>query len=320
MNIELLSRLSAITPEEQRLLAGQQLDKKVYTSSNQFVIESDKLLESGKMISIRPHTRFVDFPPHAHNYVELMYMCSGSTIHMINDALPLTLQAGELLFLNQHVSHAIKCADVGDVAVNFIVMPQFFDTAIEMIGVDNLLGQFLLSSLQKEEGGLGFLHFKVSDILPVQHLVENMIWGIVEHQANNRKISQVTMALLFLQLLNYTERMQTTVESKNTHTLVVEALREIEENYKDANLSGVAQRYKVSVAYLSHLIKETTGVTFKTLLQQKRLAKAKQLLLTTGLAVGEIIAAVGYENTSYFYRIFKQEYGMAPSDYRKSTK
>ena len=37
----------------------------------------------GQMITIRPHTRFVAFPRHSHNYVEIMYVCTGQITHII---------------------------------------------------------------------------------------------------------------------------------------------------------------------------------------------------------------------------------------------
>ena len=65
------------------------------------------------------------------------------------------------------------------------------------------------------------------------------------------------------------------------------------------------------------MIKENTGSTFKELLQQKRLNQATQLLCETRLSVSDIISAVGYDNTSYFYRIFKERYELTPNQYRK---
>ena len=162
VNNELLKKLSCITDEEQRLLDGEILNKRLYTASTDFTVDKVNLLETGKLISIRPHTRFTDFPLHKHNYVEIIYMCSGKTEHMIGGEHPLTLDTGELLFLNQHVSHAIQRAEFNDTAINFIVMPQFFDFVLEIICSDNILGQFLLHCLRQTAGYADFPHFIVA--------------------------------------------------------------------------------------------------------------------------------------------------------------
>lgn len=313
MREDLMRELRRVTEEEEQLLAGGQVDKSLYTSGGGFLIDSDKLLAKGKLITVRPHTRFAAFPMHTHNYVEIMYMCSGQTIHQIEGRPPLTLRTGELLFLNQHASHAVERAGEEDVGVNFIVLPQFFDVALNLIGTDNVLGKFLLSGLRQSGGEMSCLHFRVAEAPTVQNLVENLVWSLVHPQPNARRINQATMGLLLLQLLNYTEDL----EEASGNGAVLAALREIEENYRTADLSRLAAELHVSLPYLSAAVHRATGRTFKELLLEKRLSKAAQLLRETRLTTQDIILAVGYENTSYFYRAFRARFGVTPKDYRK---
>ena len=175
-----MRRLRQVTEEEERLLAGGQVDKSLYSSGAGFLIDSEKLLAKGKLITVRPHTRFASFPMHRHNYVEIMYMCSGKTVHRMEGRPPLTLQAGELLFLNQHASHAVERAGEEDVGVNFIVLPQFFDVALNLIGTDNVLGKFLLSGLRQSGGEMSCLHFRVVRV--VLHL-RAVRFAIEQHAA-----------------------------------------------------------------------------------------------------------------------------------------
>lgn len=313
MREDLMRELRRVTEEEEQLLSGGQVDKSLYTSGGGFLIDSDKLLAKGKLITVRPHTRFAAFPMHTHNYVEIMYMCSGQTIHQIEGRPPLTLRTGELLFLNQHASHAVERAGEEDVGVNFIVLPQFFDVALNLIGTDNVLGKFLLSGLRQSGGEMSCLHFRVAEAPTVQNLVENLVWSLVHPQPNARRINQATMGLLLLQLLNYTEDL----EEASGNGAVLAALREIEENYRTADLTRLAAELHVSLPYLSAAVHRATGRTFKELLLEKRLSKAAQLLRETRLTTQDIILAVGYENTSYFYRAFRARFGVTPKDYRK---
>lgn len=314
MREELMRELRKITPEEEKLLAGGRVERTIYTSSRNFTVDSEKLLAKGKLITVRPHTRFAEFPRHAHNYIEIMYMCSGQTVHTIDGERPLTLRAGELLFLNQHVSHAVRRAGENDIGVNFIVLPQFFDYALELIGTGNVVGKFLVGGLRQSGGDMGCLHFRVADVPIVQNLVENLAWSIVYPQPNARKIDQITMGLLLLQLLNYTQELETPGGSQ-----VLTVLREIEENYRTVDLTWLAKELHVSLPYLSSAVHEATGRTFKELLLEKRLTKAASLLLETRLPVQDVISAVGYENTSYFYRVFRERFGCSPKDYRRQA-
>jgi len=318
MDSGLLDQLRRITPEEEIILAGRNsVQKEIYTSARDFTVESKKMLAKGKLIDIRTHTRFIHFPKHRHNYVEIIYMYAGQTSHIINGKIRVRLQAGEFLFLNQFAYHEIEKAEEEDIAVNFIVLPEFFDQAFEMVGKDNILSSFLLSSLQREAGDISYLYFKVADVLPVQNLAENLVWSLVNHQSNNRKLNQMTMGLLFLQLLNATDRIERETPSQYENMLVIDAIRHIEEDYKNVRLIDLSAEMKLPVSGLSKLIKKQTGQTFKELLLQKRFSKAVQLLTNTNLSISDIILAVGYENTSYFYRTFKQLYGMSPHEFRK---
>ena len=319
MQEELMRQLRAITPEEQRILDGGAVDKNAYTEKAVFTVDSEKMLERGRMISVRPHTRFAPFPRHSHSYIEIMYMCSGKTVHRINGGDPVTLRAGELLFLGRGASHEIERADLEDIAVNFIVLPQFFDTSLELIGSDNVLGRFIADSVSRSEG-IDSLLFHVADVLPVQNLIENMVWALVQETKNRRRITQNTMALLFLELLNCTDRLDKKEDEGEYSTLVMTALREIEENYRVASLTELASRCGVTISYLSAAVHSATGFTFKSLLRRKRLEKAAGLLSHTRIPVGDIITAVGYENTSYFYRSFSMMYGVTPREYRVRQK
>lgn len=314
----MLEKLSEITAEEQALLDGGGLDLNAYSDRYDGLVDWKKLLESGRLITVRPNTRFTAFPPHSHNYVEMVYMCSGSQKHIINGETEIILKKGELLLLNQHASHETGLTGMNDIAVNFIVLPSFFDTAIELIGHDNKLSEFIVSGLAGHGHEISYMHFNVADVLPVQNLIENLVWSLVSSQPNRRNINQVTMGLLFLNLLNCTDRLITNAAQSVPERIVVSALREIEENYTNASLTQVAARNHVTAAYVSRLVREMTGKTFKELLQEKRIAKSAVLLSTTELPIGDIILTVGYENTSYFYKIFTAVYGMSPKKYRET--
>ncbi len=319
MTEELLQELKKITPEEQKILSGtQEIEKSLYMSSEADVIDAKKLLEAGKMIQVRTHTRFVHFPKHTHNYIEVIYMCSGSTRHIVNGE-EVILRQGELLFLNQKVTQEIYPAGENDIAVNFIILPEFFDYGLKMMETEeNLLRDFIIDCLRGENGTNGYLHFKVADILPVQNLVENLIWTIMHRQPNKRSINQATMGLLFLQLMNCMDKLETD-EGSGRQKLIITVLSYIESHYRDGELSELAESLHYDVYWLSKEIKKRTGKTYTELLQAKRLSQAAYLLGTTSMSVMEVALAVGYDNISYFHRIFQKKYGCTPRAYRLSV-
>lgn len=312
INQEILNKLTPITAEERAILRGEGVDKSIYTTTGGSVIRSKKLLVDGKLISVRKHTRFVHFPEHTHDYVEAVYMCSGETTHVINGK-KIKLREGELLFLCQNARQEILPAGEDDIAINFIIQPAFFDKALEMLGAEETpIKNFLIHSLFDEEYR-GYLHFKVSNVLPVQNLIENLIWTLTSNAKGKRNINQITMGLLFMQLLNHTDKLS---HESREDKAIMDIFRYIEENYRDGSLTEAAKLLHYDFFWLSHEIKNRTGKTYTEHLQEKRLSQAAFLLKNTSLSVEEIAIAVGYENKSYFHKIFTEKFETTPKKYR----
>lgn len=316
MNKTLLEIIEQITEEEQKILAGQhEVEKIRYTSAKEFVIDSKRMLEAGELIRVRNHTRFIRFPLHKHNYIEVMYVCQGSITHII-EGKELVLQAGELLFLNQHTKHELLPAGEGDIGVNFIVLPEFFDVAFSMIGKDNLLADFLVNILRQDTCKGQYLYFKVAEHFQIQNLIENMIYALLFKEKEDERVTQTTMGLLFLHLLNAVKDAEHSYGDAYENQMILFTLKYIDLNYRTGSLTELCIQLKQPMPTLSRLIKRHSGSTFKELLQKKRMHKAVELLIETNLSVNDIITAVGYENNSYFHRKFKEQYGMTPKAYR----
>ena len=91
----------------------------------------------------------------------------------------------------------------------------------------------------------------------------------------------------------------------------------MQKEIKSVTLTALAAHLKYSSVYTGTLLKRLTGKTFSAYLQDLRCQRAAHLLLERDLAVKEVIQAVGYENESFFRKIFKEKYGKNPLQYRK---
>ena len=313
MDQNILKRLSELTAEEHAILNGQpQIDRGLYMDGSRDVITGDKLLKPGRQIAIRPHTRFAHFPEHTHDYVEMVYMCTGETTHMVNGER-LILRAGELLILGRNARQEILPAGENDVAVNFVVRPDFFAGTLPFLGEEETpLRRFLVACLCGQEAS-NVLHFQVSDVLPVQNLIENLLYTLIEAVPNKHGIHEMTMGLLFAELMNHTETLSVASAEQSA---VVSVLRYVETHYALGSLTEIAEQLHYAPAALSRLIRQKTGKTYTELLQEKRLSQSAWLLRNTTRKVDEIAHAVGYENISYFHRIFAARYHQSPKQYR----
>lgn len=317
MQQALLDHLRKITEEEQRILDGaSEVDQGLYTSGKDFTVDSAKMLEEGKLIAVRTHTRFVHFPSHRHNFIEVLYVCEGSLTNIIGGK-QVVIEAGELLFLNQFTRHEILPVGKNDIAINFMILPEFFDVAYTMAGSNNVLADFLVNVLRQNEEKGEYLHFRVAEVLQIQNLLENMIYSLVTGRGDQNRINQTTMGLIFLYLLDSVQYAEMRVPNQYENMISMTTLDYIEQNYKTATLTELCVRLHLPMHVLSKMIKKNTGFNFKELLQRKRMNKAIELMCETELPISDIIAAVGYENGSYFHRVFREKYHVTPRAFRE---
>ncbi|HCS73796.1 MAG TPA: hypothetical protein DIW17_07970 [Clostridiales bacterium] len=97
-----------------------------------------------------------------------------------------------------------------------------------------------------------------------------------------------------------------------------EAVYIIQNQYSEnLTLDDVARQVFISPYYLSHLFREELGVTFLEYLTRIRMEEAKRLLCDRSLTILDISARVGYEDPSYFSKVFKKNTGVSPNQYRK---
>ncbi|MCM3214122.1 helix-turn-helix domain-containing protein [Niallia taxi] len=317
MDALLLKQLMELTEEEIEILSQEKkVRKDLYTSQRHFIIESEKFLDKNKMITVRKHTRFIDFPKHRHNYIEINYVVKGKLKQKVdNDSI--TLKKGELLFLNQHIEHEIEACGDDDLIINFIIQPLFFQFIFQYLNGENIITEFLINSLFNHTQNGQYLYYAVSEVEEIQELVEKIIKEETDGSLMAESKMKLYMGLLLIELVKNTDKITKNQSASSQHFIVVESLKYIEEHYRNGTLQELAQHLLQSSSSLSKNIKKATGFTFKDLIQEKRLMKAKELLETTDFSVRTVVEEVGYDNISYFYRIFKEKYKKTPKELRK---
>ncbi|AGF57579.1 AraC-like DNA-binding protein/mannose-6-phosphate isomerase-like protein (cupin superfamily) [Clostridium saccharoperbutylacetonicum] len=313
---EIHDKLIALTEEESQILNGEaSVNKSLYTDEWNFVIDSNKLLPAGELIDIRKHTRFVNFPSHKHNYIEFNYVYQGKLIQII-DNKEIILQKGELIFLNQYITHEIKASNEDDIIINFIIRPEFFDYIITLLDNENIISKFLLTTLYTDYEEGEYLYFKVSERENIQDLIEKIIIELYEPSIMSKATIKLLVGLLIVELIKNSQDIEIYSVDNYEKMLIIQSLKYIDEYYDTATLSEIAENLKQPDYKLSKLIKKHTGMTFKELLQERKLSKAVELIKSTNYSIVDLIGIIGYENPTYFYKIFKEKFGMTPREYK----
>lgn len=100
--------------------------------------------------------------------------------------------------------------------------------------------------------------------------------------------------------------------------VIKRAINYIREHYQEGlTQEEVASILEITPEYLSTLFNREMGINFSVFLKQFRISHAKRMLKGTDMKVYEIANAVGYSDSKYFQRVFKEEIGVSPGEYRQ---
>ncbi len=200
-----------------------------------------------------------------------------------------------------------------------------------MIHEDYLNGHELFHTI----GRYGYFDYEVNEALHLSPREEEVIWELhdkikAEYTNNPDEYSREIILGHIASILMYSQRfykrqfINRTSLSGKTVTKFNQVLQQYISNgglQKDGlpSVNYMAEQLFISPRYLSDLLKQETGKTALELIHLSLISEAKHLLKTVDQGVAEIAYLLGFENSSYFTRLFKKQTGMKPLEFRKST-
>lgn len=115
----------------------------------------------------------------------------------------------------------------------------------------------------------------------------------------------------------FTANMFDYIPAKN-HEIIKKAIQYISRHFtENLTLEEVAGHVHLNAAYFSSMFKQSTGSSFKEYLNMVRVEESKRLLANTDYTIVDIAIAAGFEDQSYFSRVFKKYTGLTPRQYRQ---
>lgn len=111
-----------------------------------------------------------------------------------------------------------------------------------------------------------------------------------------------------------------TTGNPSRDTVLDDVLYYIDHNYQyNIKLENIAPLFGYNSAYLGKIFTKSTGESFNSYVDHRRIDTSKKLLAENHLKVYEIAEQVGYKNVDYFHKKFKKYVGISPAEYRKNT-
>ena len=141
----------------------------------------------------------------------------------------------------------------------------------------------------------------------MQDIAKAMSWGEIRAAVE-----------LFFQTLNF--QAEESDEYAQWSPLIQKAVQMVKKEYDQGiTLEELADKLFVSEEYLSSQFKKETGSGFKEMVRSLQIERIKDLLANTKLKLNQIAELAGYSDAKYMSRVFKEEVGVLPSDFRKSA-
>lgn len=240
--------------------------------------------------------------PHTHDFIEIIYQINGQSYQII-DQKQIQLFPGEFIILNTDQIHEnpIINSDV----INILISPKLLSNMIVESSFDSSVVK--LKDL--------FLNYTHEAKYTIDHQSQGILQTLIFNFLNKQEFDyllQRTYLIQFLLSIYKNTKFEIVMHSNRKSDLFMY----IHNNLKTASLNEYSKLMCLSPSATSIKIKKYYNLTFLEILQDFRLTKAMQLLITTDSNIETIASEIGYENHSYFYKLFKAKYGMTPKQYR----
>lgn len=259
---------------------------------------------------------------HKHDFIEIVYVISGSARHAIGEML-YEVKKGDLIIVNYGVPHAFTPIDDGEEqfsTYDLLFTTELFEiTGIGKYDFSSLANSYLFYTLFSDsaigENSLNLIRSETKDFAG--------LFSKIYEEYTNRKSGFMNMlraylieliTLIFREIDKKTRRDIT----REQREVVSKAIDYMKHNYNTKiNLDNIVSDIFLSKNYFRQLFKSTTGMSVTDFIQSTRIEEACRLLLTTDRTVFDIAGDCGFTDMKFFYKIFKKITGKTPGDYRK---
>lgn len=270
------------------------------------------------LFALKRTSRFNPVPEHIHTYMEMSYVYAGTCPQSVNGR-SITLQENQVLLLDSNCPHSIGELGANDITISVIISkPYLRQLLADALGGTSMVANFLLDALNEQADHNRYVRFQTQGNRRVRRFFQELLCEYYEPSTGAEAVILHLLQLILSELVNayektYERRKQST---SGRRVSAIPIIRYIENNYLTCTQEGVAEHFYISPNYVSTLLKKHTGMTYRQVIQAQKLGRAASLLRNTNLPISDIARSSGYENQSFFYKKFKEQYGYLPAEYR----
>ena len=240
---------------------------------------------------------------HSHPYYEMYFLIEGKRQYLFEDKIA-ELEEGSVAVISPHTMHKTEGGTFVRINVCFPA-----DAVSE-------LSREYLEELAKYIS----LHFSKENFAKIKEVLYELL--ALEEETDKEKTENKRILIEYLIYLMKSrgvgDARDAFVASGKMPSTLLHILKYLSSHFHEkVTLRDMSEMFFLSEVTLCHYFRKYLGVTFLEYLSQLRIARAKELLVTTKKSMEEIASEVGFGSANYFGIFFKKIVGISPLQYRK---
>lgn len=258
-------------------------------------------------------------PYHTYHFVVITYVYTGKMTLLVEDK-KIKLNQGDLIILDKYVPHSVLPTSRHDLGINIILSDDFFDgTLMKPIATDEILSAFIVELMNHPYTHTHYLLFQTQSLPLILNCIQNILCEHICPQDFSDSIIDDFIVIL-LTALTRSDSFHTNLDTGNLkmQTLLAQISHYIQDHYQEGSLEKMCLSLNFNPSYISKIVRQYTGKTFKQLVNDQRMNQAKILLQNRTLPISEIARLVGINNLTNFYHRFKEMTYLTPNEFRLS--
>ncbi len=260
---------------------------------------------------------------HQHDYFEFMFVLEGTVEHRIQDGCYL-FEAGEACLLNRNIKH-YEVFGTHYLIAYLCFSKSYIRKILHAEGVNaigNIYRFFAENSDEQARYTRNYLSFSPIDKKSPEEVNLTINKIASELKLQDTGYHHIILGLLerLFGILQHTKKYETSkisFDSSAESALFLKITEIMERQLGKVSRTDLSRELNYSGDYLNQVIKKHTGMNLSEYRQKLCLSKASELIRCSDYSISSIIRDVGFENRTYFYKLFESRYGMSPTDFRK---
>lgn len=261
--------------------------------------------------------------PHCHEFVEFVYIYSGTGIHEYQGT-KYKVSAGDVFVIEPEAVHAYYVESGQKLELfNVLFQPSFFAKELGLLSAESSFVHFyfLEPYIRASSPYPTHLHLQPHQRVTLQLMLDQMFAEYKEKQMGYRIVLKTKLMEIFIYLSRcYLQREQAPIAREPSEQNLMDRIKRFVEIYynESTDLQQLCQMCGMSKSVFRLKFKAHTGLSLLDYRTGLRIGVAKQLLQQTDLPVSEIALEVGYNDISFFNRMFRERCRMSPRQFRQT--